>query len=84
MKGGGILFWVVREQLNEKVTSGQRPGGGRECIMKIKGGGGPEVRAWLGVSQACSARRAGGWRVLSKGDRTKNGNESKWRLGSNN
>lgn len=40
MNGGGILFWVVREQLNEKVTSGQRPGGGREYIMKINGGGG--------------------------------------------
>lgn len=42
------------------------------------------MRVWLGVFQACTARRAGGWRVLSKGDRTKNGNESKWRLESNN
>lgn len=52
--------------------------------MKINGGRGPEMRAWLGVLQACTARRAGGWRVVSKGDRSKNGNENNGRLGSNN
>lgn len=52
--------------------------------MKINGGRSPEMRAWRGVFQVCTARRAGGWRVMSKGGRDKNGNENNWRLGSNN
>lgn len=65
MKGGGILFWMVREQFNEKVTLGQRPEGGKGVNPEDKWRRRPsdESVAWCVPSMYSKE----GWRVVSEG-----------------
>lgn len=68
VKGGGILYWVVRGQLTEKVTFEQRPEGGKGVNHEDE-----TLRRVCGL--VCSKES------VSKGERSKTWN---WRPGSNN
>lgn len=57
-RGGGILYWVVREQLTEKVTFEQRPEGGKGVNHEDNWKKRTWMSVWLNVFQTHPARRA--------------------------
>lgn len=56
-RGGGILYWVVREQLTE-VTFEQRPEGGKGVNHEDNWKKRTWMSVWLNVFQTHPARRA--------------------------